>query len=126
VTSHLNRRLAVNDVMPHFLIWSQRFELVFNYVFLTITLEMCHKIALFPSQRLSTVTPVQCGNISFTHLITIFQLSTLKRKTNCCSMVTMISTKSTKSMLSRSHPILSLTPFYSAYCWLTGWKHAYS
>jgi len=31
--------LVVNDVMPHFLIWSQRFQLVINYVFLTITFE---------------------------------------------------------------------------------------
>jgi len=31
--------LVVNDVMPHFLIRSQRFQLVINYVFLTITFE---------------------------------------------------------------------------------------
>jgi len=55
VTSQLNLLLTVNDVMPHFLIWSQRFQFVINYIFLTITFEMCHKIALFPSQSLSTL-----------------------------------------------------------------------
>jgi len=39
VTSNLNLRLAVNDVMLHFLIWSQRLQFVINYVFLTITFE---------------------------------------------------------------------------------------
>ena len=48
--------------------------------------ETCHQMTVFPSQRLSTVTPVQCGNISFTHLITIFQLWALKLKALCCSI----------------------------------------
>jgi len=39
VTSKLSFWLDVNDVMPFFLIWSQRFQMVIRYVFLTITFE---------------------------------------------------------------------------------------
>ena len=110
--------------MPYFLIWSQRFQLAINYIFLTNTLkrdfsETRQKMTVFPSQRLSTTTPVYCYSISFTHLITIFQHCALKLKTNCCSMGDndQYQKKALICSLSLfpswSHPTLSLTPYYS-------------
>jgi len=72
--------------------------------------ETCRKMTVFPSQRLSTVPPVQCANFSFTHLIKTFQLCALKLKTNCCSLVTMISTE-------RRHQY-ALSLFLSSICCL--------
>ena len=48
--------------------------------------ETRHKMTVFPSQRLSAITLIQCNTISFTHLITIFQLCALKLKTNYWSV----------------------------------------
>jgi len=58
--------------MPYFLIWSQRFQLAINCIFLTIT---------FETGLVRNVS--QDDSIPFAHLTAIFQLCALKLKTNC-------------------------------------------
>jgi len=74
VTSNLNLWLVVSDVMSYFLIWSQRFRLAINCILCTTTFkkdcsETCHKMTVFPSERLSTITLPYCDTISFTHFL---------------------------------------------------------
>ena len=60
MTSDFNLSLAVNDVMPYFLIWSQRFQLAISYIFLTITFEMGLLINVSQDDSTPFTSPVNC------------------------------------------------------------------
>jgi len=77
--------------MPHFLIRSQRFQLVINYVFLTITFETGLLINVSQDCTIPFTTPVNYYPSLvllsfFTLLITIFQHCALELKANYCNM----------------------------------------
>ena len=58
VTSNLNIWFSVNGVMPYFLIWSQRFQLSINCIFLTFSFEtgLCRNVS--QDNNIPFATPV--------------------------------------------------------------------